>query len=286
MKLVDTKYIFVNVADTEHVSYGDFKIPLPQFQTGVGVYNHMYIKKHVIPYDWKAFSSGNNTISITIGAKTYVYTLTEGNPNIYDLVTEINTIQSYFTVSFNRTASKLYWKNNTAFSATLASSAYKKLGLASTGMVVFAGAISPSPNIVDVAPARILIIKSELPSSGEEVYISTSVTGETRDTGIVSAICMDVPPYSHKVWRDMGGFYYSYIQKTTQSVRFWFEDVDGNKIVPQTPPFLVIAVETYKDDSGELLSTQQEALRLQKFALLVKGQKGKDAKANKNVSKK
>ena len=285
MKLVDTKYIFVNIADTEHISYGDFRIPLPQFQTGTGVYNHMYIKKHVIPYDWKAFNSGNNTLTITVNTTVHTYTLTEGNPNVMDLVAEINSLQTYVTASFNRTSSKISWKNNTVSTVYISAGAYKKIGLNASALTVATATTVASPNIVDVAPARILIIKSELPSSGEEVYISSSVTGETRDTGIVSAICMDVPPYSHKVWRDMGGFYYSYIQKTTQSVRFWFEDVDGNKIVPQTPPFLVVAVETYKDDSGELLSTQQEALRLQKFALLVKGQKSK-GEQNKNVKKK
>lgn len=274
MKLVDTRYLFVNIKDTEYTSYGDFKIPLPSFKSGKNIINHMYIKKSIIPYDWKAFNSTNAFFKIQLGLNAPIsYTFTEGNPNIYDLITEFNNLQGYLTASFNRTSSKITWKNNSTSSITLIVGNWKAVGFSSASITIPIGSSTTSPNIVDVAPARILIIKSELPSSGEEVFSSQTVIGDTKDTGILSAICMDVPPYSHKIWRDIGGFYYSYIEKTVPSIRFWFEDVDGNKIVPQTSPFLVIAIETYEDDTGELLTTQREALKLQKYALLLKHSK-------------
>lgn len=273
MKLIDTKYVFVNVKDCEYRTFGDFNIPLPNFKSGRGLISHMYIKKSIIPYDWKAFTSANNQITITDGISPITITLTEGNPNIYDLITEINNLQTKVVATFSRTASKISFKNKTLQTLTITTTS-NKLGITSP-LTILPVATTTCQAIIDLAPDRILIIKSELPTSGEEVYISSDGAGQTKDTGVLSAISMDVPPYSHKIWRDFGGFYYSYITPTTKSIRFWFENTDGVPITPQTPPFLVMAIETYQDDSGELLSTQQEALRLQKFAMLMKTQKRK-----------
>lgn len=281
MKLIDTRYVFLNVKDCEYRTYGDFNVPLPEFRGGAGLFHHLYIKKSIIPYDWKAFTSANNQITITDGITPITITLTEGNPNIYDLITEINALQIKVVASFNRTASKIYFKNNTPSTLTITTTS-NKLGITAP-LVIPSGQIGIGQAIIDLAPDRILIVKSELPTSGEEVYISTDGAGQTKDTGVLSAISMDVPPYSHKIWRDLGGFYYSYVQPTTKSIRFWFENVDGQYLVPQTSPFLVIAVETYQDDSGQLLTTQQESLRLQKFSLLMNAQKAEKRK-RKNVT--
>lgn len=267
MKLLQRQYLFVNVADTNYSNYGTFRVMLPQTETGKNIINRLYIKKAIIPYNWRRVDSTTKTI--TIDATDYY--LTEGNPNILDLITELNTIQTVLVFTFNRITSRIEITNQSATNArTFSTTAWEMMGAVSGTTYNIGTSSSISlPNPVDVRPSPILEIRVDMTTAGQEVFVSGVEKGVIRNTGVLCAIGIDVPMYSHKVWVDDEGFYFADVSNESREITFRLTDPNEKAIIPQTSPYFVIAVATYRDDERELLETQKEALKLQQYNLLL-----------------
>lgn len=261
MKLLDRKYVFANVADCRHDNFGSFYVSLPELPVGESLYNRMYIKKLIMPYDWRRVESGRDTLTVN-GSVKY---LTIGNPNILDLVDELNSIQTTFSVKFNRITSRLSFTNTTNGSKTLSTTANALLGMSTATQTVSSGETYTCEDMVDVRPTPIIEIRVDVGTAGQEVYDG----GQIKNTGVLAAILMNVPLYSHKLWIDENGLYWADVSNENKEIRLTITDTDGNLIVPQTSPYFVIGLDTYRDDEREILKTQQEALKLQQYAMIL-----------------
>lgn len=260
--LVKSQYIFVSVDDADHDSLGQFKITLPILQTGEKVFNRLYIKKAIIPYNWQRVTATTKTLTIN-GTP---YELTEGNPNILDLIKNINEIQSLIVATFNRITSKIEWANQTGGNITLSSDAYEMLGLEQG--VTYTWGIQEtliSPRVIDVRPTPIVEIRVDLATAGLEIFDE----GKISNTNILAAIGMNVPVYGHKVWIDDQAMYYADITNENRDITIIMTDTNGNPIVPQTAPYFVIGIDTLINHQGELVDLQKESLKLQRYNLIL-----------------
>lgn len=260
MKLKETKYVFCDVQDTRYITLGDFRLFLPELDTAPNLSHRLFIKKAVIPFNWKTITSTTNIIRINNVDRT----LQEGIPNVTDLVTMLNTAQNVFLVTFDKVASRLVWTNVSGATATINSTTCTLLGLTTLPVMVSAGGVYTSPNILDIRPPAICQIRIDAPTAGQEVITG----GEVRNTGLLAAIAMDCPIYSHKIWTDTGLFF-APINNDARELRIQLTDQHDNPIVPQTSPYFVWGIDTYIDEEKELLQTQQKSLELQKYGLLL-----------------
>lgn len=260
--LIKSQYVFVNVEDADHDSLGRFQVALPQLETGENIINRMYIKKAIIPYNWKRVTSTTNTITLN-GTP---YTLTEGNPNILDLISEINSIQSLVTASFNRIKSKIEWYNNTAGNVSMTTTAYEMLG-AIKG-VTYTWGIQETlvlPNVIDVRPTPIIEIRVDVATAGHEIASDGNIT----NTNVLCAIGMNTPVYGHKIWIDDQAMYYADVTNENRDLTMTITDVNGNQIIPQTSPYFVIGIDTLQNYQNDMVNLQKESVKLQRYNLIL-----------------
>jgi len=262
MKLINRRYVFASVEDCRYTNYSTFYLSLPELETEPHLEHRLFVNKMILPYNWKSVDSTNNRF--TVGGVDY--TLTEGNPNIIDLLDDINDKQNYLFASFNRITSKVSFSNVSASSKTLNTNCYKPLGMDTSTPTINAGAIYTAPNIVDVRPKPIVEIHVDTGTAGQEIYNG----GEIKNTGVLAAIGMDVSVYSHKIWIDRDAMFWANITNQNREIRVDIRDTDGNNIIPQTSPYFVFGINTYRDDERQLLQTQEEALKLMRYDLLLK----------------
>lgn len=273
MKLKTRKYIFASVADCRRESKGDFYLKLPELDTETYTTNRLFIKKGIIPYNWKRVTSTTKTITyIHQNGTTHTWYLTEGNPSILDLIANMTTLfGNDLDFEFDYIQSRFIFHNhNQNQSFTLATTAYEMLGFEDASPVTIPGATSYiTPNPVDVRPSPIIEIRCDVSTEGQEVLDN----GTIADTPILCAIAMDVQPFSHKVWLDDNGLYFADITNENRELRFTLTDTNGRYIEPQSYPYFIFGIDTYVDDERALLDTQQEALKLQKYDILLRQQK-------------
>lgn len=285
MKLIDRKYIFADVKDTEYVNYGKFRIDLPDLPTDKNVIHRLFLKKVVMPYNWKA-SIGNTFTHYDPTHGTTVHTFPDGN---YSILTLLETMTPWFpndfVVTFNQITSRLVFTNNgnnPNHDVNISTTAWKMLGFANSSSVFIEhGTTWTTPYPIDLRPIPIIEIRTDCTTAGQEIR---NIGGEVEvsDTTILCAIAMDVPVFSHKIWLDDGGSYFATLVNQYRSVHFTITDTDGNPIVPQSSPYFVIGIDSYRDDEAELLSTQMESLKLQRYNMLLKSDK-KTPLVKKNV---
>lgn len=260
--LIKRQYIFVSVEDAEYTNLGRFKLSLPQMETGDNIINRMYIKKAIIPYNWRRVTTTNKTLTIN-GVN---YSLTEGNPNIIDLIQDINNIQTTLTATFNRITSKIEWFNNTASAVTFSTTAYEMLG-AVKGATYTMPALQTYvlPRIVDVRPTPIIEVRVDVATAGYEI----SNGGDISNTNILCAISMNVPVYSHKVWIDDNALYFADVTNENRDLTLTITDTHGMIIEPQSSPYFVIGIDTLANYQSEQSELQRELVKLQKYNLIL-----------------
>lgn len=267
MKLINRSYVFANVKDTTYVNYGDFYIPIPTLpETTKYMTTRLFIKKVILPYDWKRVDSTNNQITIVNlqNNTTANYYLTEGNPNVIDLVDELNTLQTDFTVSFNRITSRLSFHNTKGHGHTLSTTANELLGIPAGPHTVNGNETYIAPNPVDVRPYPIVEFRIDVNTAGQEVF-----NKQVNNTGILCAVAMNVPLYGHKVWVDDAGLYWCDITNINKDLHIKITNPDGIAIIPQTSPYFVLGFDTYIDEEAQLLEVQREALKLQQYSMVL-----------------
>lgn len=269
MKIIDTTYINVNVADARRLNYGHFFTEIPQLPVGEGIKHRLYLIKAIIPYDWQTVYAGRDTYTIN-GTP---YTLTHGIPNIVDLIASMNFQQPDCAILFNRISNRIEYINTTGTTMTV-SSTCPLLGLGGTTLTIPAGATAIAPNLVDMRPAPIIQLRCSLPTAMWEIT-NTGGTSEVRNTSVLAVLGMaSTPLYAHLIWR--GGFDALYVAQVGDDpnvqVEFEMLDTEDNPIIPQTPPIFVYAIESYRDDEYEILNTQKEVLKLQRYDILLRNQ--------------
>lgn len=260
--LIKRQYVFVSVEDADHDSLGRFKVALPQLQTGDNIINRMYIKKAIIPYNWKRVTADSKTITLN-GTS---YELTEGNPNILDLIKDINAIQTDVTATFNRITSKIEWYNNTQGNITMTTTAHEMLGaVAGQSYTWGIQETLTLPRVVDVRPTPIVEVRVDVATAGNEILSG----GEISNTNILCAIAMNCPVYSHKVWIDDNALYFADVTNENRDLTLTMTDINGVLIEPQTPPYFVVGIDTMVNYQSEQTDLQKELVKLQKYNLIL-----------------
>lgn len=260
------------VADTNYISYGDWELTLPRLENKPNVIYRLHAHKIILPYNWKRVTSTTKTITyIHQNGTTHVWQLTEGNYTIINLIKELTTLfGNDLDFEFNYITSRFVFTNHSVGqSFTLSTTAYEMLGFSDSNPVTVAAQSSyTTPNPVDLRPSPIIELRTDVTTASQEVTSG----GVIANSQILCAIGMDVPPYSHKIFYDLAGEFFTEIGNETRAIRFKLTDPNGVVIEPQSSPYIVFAIDELIDDSGQLLTTQREALKLQKYALMLSSQ--------------
>lgn len=283
MKVIETTYLNVNVADTRRINNGHFYVEIPNLLQGESVTHRLYIIKAIIPYNWQTVTDGQDTFTISDPNPT-TYTLTTGIPNVLDLMGNINYLQSKISFTFNRIANKWEIYNLTANNITLTSTC-PLLGLGGNPLVIPALTMVQAPDLIDMRPQPVIQLRCNLPTAMWEI-INNQGTSEIRNTSVLAVIGMGgTPLYSHLIWRSgVDALYMAELGNAPNTeVEFEMLDTEDNPIVPQTPPIFVLAVETLRDDEERILKTQEEILKLAQYDMLLKNQQLLVEPTNKKV---
>lgn len=146
-----------------------------------------------IPFTFYATNNTNNQIQFTVGANTYLATISPGNYEITSYVdtvqTQMNALFPGFTVSYARETHKITINNSTNFTILATSSASRQLGVATTAAQ---STTWTSQNAVDISGPKYLllhslaltnqkIIKSYVDSLPSDVVAKISIVGAPGD---------------------------------------------------------------------------------------------------------
>jgi hypothetical protein len=272
MKLINRRYVFTNVKDTNYLDKGKFQIVLPELEIANHINHRLFIKKCIIPYNWKRVTSTTKTITyVHQNGTTHVWSLTEGNPSLLDLQTELTTLfGNNLDFTFDRIQSRFIFSNhNQNQSFTLSTTAWEMLGFSNASAVTIEGGSSYTcPNPVDLRPSPIVEIRADITTAGHEIH-----NGDIKNTNVLCAIAMNVQPFSHKVWVDDNGLYFAEITNENRAIMIEMTTPDNDRIVPQTFPYFIFGVDSFQDDEKSILETQRESLKLQKYSLLMRKKK-------------
>jgi len=271
MKLTDRRYIFCNVKDTLYLDKGKFQILLPDLNEGKNLIHRLFIKKCVIPYNWKVVTSTTKTITTIQNSITKTLSLTEGNPTLIDLQTNLTTLfGNDVTYIFDRIQSRFIFTNpSISHALSISTTAFQLLGFPNSNPVtILAGASYTTENPVDLRPSPIVEIRADINTAGYEIK-----NNDINNTNILCAIAMDTQPFSHKVWVDDNGLYFAEITNESRSITIEMTTPDNERIIPQTFPYFIFGIDSFIDDEKFILETQRESLKLQKYSLLLRKKK-------------
>ena len=268
MKLVRTRYIYVDASQCDGDHYGDISFQLPTIMSANIEKRErlrIYLKKVILKYDWACLTSQNNTFSIN----GLMYALLLGSPNVYQIEDTMNKLNVGIEVTFNTADGRFYLKNVSASTLTFdlsdPTAAFKVLGFNNQTYSILAGATLVSIRPVDVSPSNVVFIHSNLSSKS---YIIQKGQNPVQNN-VLACIGMDVAAFDTKIWHDHNGSYSVILDgETVNKMVIQLKDQSGNFIVPTTPPLYVVCCEWYQDDEELLLEVMMESLFVQKLDLL------------------
>ena len=267
MQLVSRKFLYVNAGQCSAVSNGQFTFHVPDefVSTNQEDITKLYLAEAYISYDWDSITANNNQISIN----GVVYQLPLGSPNVLDLAGYFQSIQSstQLSVTFNSYNGTFNFQNlantPTTIDLTSANSCTRQLGFSHAAYTVPAmGNLITAT--VNVSASNLVIIRSNIKTANYEMKQSDAMQSDVWAT-----VPMNVPSYGLATYRDERGqrsFFYQ--GRGAFDVTLTLVDQDEDPIVPKQPPYVVVAFETWRNTTAELLALQKQHLNLAQLQLL------------------
>jgi hypothetical protein len=272
MKLVNKQHVFLNSSNRVSGSSSDFLVNLDQNYFNVGlddpsVLYKIYISSFVCMNDFDVVSDYTNSFSIN---GTVVH-LSNGKPNVYDLVQNINQFLLPLVGAscfYNSVDNRLVFQTDTPFvlDFRLSNSAYQVMGFNLDRFVITDGFVSPQQVNVDTS-FDLLYIKS---SFGNNLELTGVASVPSR---ILSSVPIITAPHSKIVYED-SGVYSTFIPslKWLQNLRLSITDYDSIPLVLQGNVFMTLTIETLIDDTAlimkELQVIQKELSSLKEISSL------------------
>ena len=268
MQLLNRKFIYVNAAQCSQVSNGQFTFSIPQNFLSIHPddITKLYISEMFVSYSFDAINSQNNLITIN----NVKYILPDGSPTVLDLLNYLNSLtsQTQISVTFNSYNGRFVFQNNSSNPVTIdmtnSDSCTKQLGLTNQLYTIAGNGTLTSTQQVDVSASNVIIVRGSLHTGNYEVTY-----GESIESDVLCVIPMNVPPYGLATYSDYRGQKAFICQaKSKLDITITLFDQYGDNVVPAQPPYLVLACETYRDTTSQLIQLQKQHVDLSKLQLM------------------
>ena len=267
--LLTETYICVDFKQVSRNNFGEISFIMPFL--GLDLINQQHfisINQLVLPYNWSAITTQNRAYQINNGALSQ---LNLGTPTFKDLIKELNTRHDgvlYF--SFNQSTSKMTISNKTNSSVildfTVDNDAHKFFGLDKASYTIPVDQALVSNYIVDLSPSDLVFVRTNLTTP----YIEY-VASERVNKNLLAVIPIQVPLFNNHVFMDGSGIFKVPLSSEGQMIQINLEDRDGDRIVPNSPPYLVLSIQSFVDTNKEAINQQREMVKLQRLQLLLSG---------------
>lgn len=267
--LVKETYICVDFKEVSRNNFGEISFIMPFL--GLDLINQQHyisINQLVLPYNWSAITSQNRAYQINNGALSQ---LKLGTPTFKDLIKELNTRHDgvlYFT--FDKATSKMTISNKTnspvILDFTVDNDAHKFFGLDKASYTIPVDQALVSNYIVDLSPSDLVFVRTNLTTP----YIEY-VASERVNKNLLAVIPIQVPLFNNHVFMDGSGIFKVPLSSEGQMIQINLEDRDGDRIIPNSPPYLVLSIQSFVDTNKEAINQQREMVKLQRLQLLLSG---------------
>lgn len=269
-QLVKETYICVDFKQVSRNNFGEISFVMPFL--GLDLINQQHflsINQLVLPYNWSAITSQNRAYQINNQA---ISQLNLGTPTFKELIKELNDRHDgvlYFT--FDKATSKMTISNKTNSTITLDftvdNDAHKFFGLDKASYSIPANQALVSNYIVDLSPSDLVFVRTNLTTTFVEY-----VADERVNKNLLAVIPIQVPLFNNHVFMDGSGLFKVPLNTEGQLIQINLEDRDGDRIIPNSPPYLVLSIQSFIDVNKEALTQQREMVKLQRLQLLLTGQ--------------
>lgn len=218
----------------------------------------------------RSFICRNDFAVIYPGRDTLVingvtYTIRNGNPSVLALVQEMNKITTNLVFSFDSYDGSFYVTNQTSDPYTI--------GPGTLGYVLgFASEMTIPPL------STILVGKADLAPPSEHIIVRQTGLSDQgfeidnqgyQNTGVLACIGCNSPAYSTFVYNDPDGASGAWWnQSRLLSIDLNLENADGEALVSANTIVVTYAVQIWRDDSDEQLSTLQSLAEYSKLQLM------------------
>ena len=126
-----SKQIFIK-SDNSTITLDGVSNSIYFFKEHISVLNNVTILLSLvdaqIPISYYVVTSSNNLLDYTVNSINYQYNLEIGNPNISELITELNSNLTNLTATYNSKNNKITFSSSFSFSLNSASTCFKFIG--------------------------------------------------------------------------------------------------------------------------------------------------------------
>ena len=261
MKLLSYRYLLLNLDANK--SNWTYNVPSGLIRSDpTREKMKIYIKKLVWRSDFEVISSGKSRIKIN----NQIVNVRQGSPDVIAFCSELSLINEDLKFEFDTYESKLIIINESQIN-TFTIDPFEMVSI--TGITA---PITVSPQTsqkaqsrIDLAPSESLMFKSDFITNDLQITES----GGATSSNILAVIGNNVAPYATGVYNDQGGAYGHFLMRNTlDKIELYLEDNTGVRISSANPITMILAVEIYRDDSGEQLDIGKEQLDVLKLQLL------------------
>ncbi len=242
MRVLDRKTLYLNSIGESNKS--SFNILLPQsiFQLIDNTYNYIrvYFKNIIIPNNFNSINSTNNTY-IWNGVS---YTISQGDPDIYDIIDELNS--NGLQVSYDQKTSLITVGTAGVLDLSVSNTCSSILGF------VPGSYTTPATGTI---PVNVHLTQSIFLSSSIAVESSYEIVNkQIQSSEKMIQLPIIVPRYSNIVYSDdIGRNAIEMDNPKYQNISFFLTDDSGNMLNVLSDWSMTLIVEVVQDQSLELL---------------------------------
>lgn len=250
MRVLDRKTLYLNSIGQTNKSAFNVLLPQSIFQLVDNTYNYIrvYFKNIIIPNNFNNINSTNNVY--TWNGTTY--TITQGDPNIYDIIAELNG--NGLQASYDPTTSLV----------TIASAGTLNLSVSNTcaPLLGFVAGSYTTPAIGTI-PVNVQLTQSIFIQSSIAVESSYEITNkQIQSCEKMIQIPIIVPRYTNVVYQDDSGRNAIELQNPKyQNISFFLTDDSENVLNVLGDWSMVLVVEIVQDQEMELLQVVEGLAR-------------------------
>ena len=176
-----------------------------------------------IPYSFYCVNSLNNTLNYKVGLIISTISFTQGNYNINQWLSYLQSLNLPFTITLNKLINKFTFTSSSSFTLYKSSTCFELLGLSSQDYVSDTSNIIVSNACINLQSIQVLYINSNFISK------SVNVTSINKATTICT-IPISTPPYSLITYANTNNYKVNIFQNSFNLINIKICDQNNNVI--------------------------------------------------------
>ena len=200
----------------------DCEFWLPQIEIPSQFHIHVSVENFCCPYTFYNINSSNNTLTYLENNTAYTITITSGNYNVNNLITELMSKMVRFTITYNSITNKLIFVNSLYdFTFSSLSTCLSLLGFSSN--LSSSSKTLTSDKVVNLCPYRCICIHTNLKTFSINKKYSNNTT-------LLASIPINCAPNSIILYENKNNFKSNTFTNNISNIRIKLTDHDFNPL--------------------------------------------------------